>query len=477
MAVRIVEPERIRRLNQAPLRHGANYVLYWAQMNRRTASNHGLAFAARLANGHNLPLLVYEGLTCAYPHANDRLHTFVLEGVPEMAEALEGRGIGYFFYLRATPDFSNDVLYRLAARALCVVTDDYPTFIAAQHNSRVPEKIGVACYAVDSSCIVPMSRHEKRAYGAYTIRPKIRRELPVYLQPIGTEPLKRAWSDGLLPAGVRQLRTEVAPARIPELVASCAIDHSIRPSISFRGGYGMARRHLDLFLEEKLSRYAGESNQPSKRATSDLSPYLHFGQISSLEVALAVQAYADEHKLMAGEFLEELIVRRELAFNFARFTADVESLDAVPDWCKRTMSKHAEDARPALYTPEQFERAETEDALWNAAQKELLLRGKIHGYYRMYWGKKIIEWSPTYEQALRVMIHLHDVYALDGRDPNTYTNILWCFGLHDRPWSERLVFGQLRYMSLDGMKRKTNTEEYIKEILYLERTGKDPFRL
>jgi deoxyribodipyrimidine photo-lyase len=208
-----------------------------------------------------------------------------------------------------------------------------------------------------------------------------------------------------------------------------------------------------------------------------LSPYLHFGQISALEVALAAREYASEHKLIADEFLEELIVRRELAFNFARFTPDPESLDALPDWCGRTMKKHARDPRPEVYSYDQLARAETYDALWNATQKELLLRGKIHGYYRMYWGKKIIEWSRTYEEALRAMIKLHDIYALDGRDPNTYTNILWCFGLHDRPWAERPVFGQLRYMSLEGMRRKTDVDAYIKEIAALERTGKDPFRI
>ena len=174
---------------------------------------------------------------------------------------------------------------------------------------------------------------------------------------------------------------------------------------------------------------------------------------------------------MPDEFLEELIVRRELAFNFAHFAGPaVESLDVLPDWCKRTMAKHAADPRTRLYTPEQFENAATHDELWNATQRELLLRGTIHGYYRMYWGKKIIEWSPTYEQALRTMIHLHDVYALDGRDPNTWTNILWCFGLHDRPWGERPVFGQLRYMSLEGMKRKTDVPAYITEISRLGNT-------
>ena len=472
-----VEFERVRCLNQSPLRRGGGFVLYWAQMNRRVEANHALAFAALLANEHQVPLLVYEGLTCTYPLANDRLHTFILEGVPGTAEALQRLGIGYFFYLRKTPQHPNDVLYQLAAHALCVVTDDYPAFIAASHNAAVPEKIGVPYYAVDSSCVVPMSLHDKRAYGAYTIRPKIKRELPAWLKHLEMPPVERAWNHEILPATLRVLHSQVTPQNIPELVQSCAIDHSIPPSPTFRGGYAEARRHLEIFLENRLFRYAKESNQPSKRATSDLSPYLHFGQISSLEIALAVRSYAEEHKLMAEEFLEELIVRRELAFNFARFTPNMRSLDALPDWCKRTMAKHAADPRPYLYTPEQLERAETHDPLWNATQKEMLLRGKIHGYYRMYWGKKIMEWSPTYEQALQVMLHIHDVYALDGRDPNTYTNILWCFGLHDRPWGERAVFGQLRYMSFEGMKRKTSIDDYIKEMMYLERTGKDPFRI
>jgi deoxyribodipyrimidine photo-lyase len=206
-----------------------------------------------------------------------------------------------------------------------------------------------------------------------------------------------------------------------------------------------------------LPRYAAESNEPAAHATSGLSPYLHFGQISPLEVALATRASA--------EFLEQLIVRRELAFNFARFALEPAggnvSLELLPDWARETMRRHRRDRRDPVYNPEQFERAATHDALWNATQGELLARGTIHGYYRMYWGKKIIEWSPTYEEALRTMIYLHDRYALDGRDPNTYTNILWCFGLHDRPWPERPIFGTIRYMNLAGMRRKTHVDAYI----------------
>jgi deoxyribodipyrimidine photo-lyase len=447
------------------------------QMNRRAAENHALAYAAELANSEALPLLVYEGLTWSYKRANDRLHTFILQGVPDNEKSFRRLHAGYFFYLRARRGDPNDVLYRLAEHAYCVVTDDYPVFIAAAHNESVPGKAGLAFYAVDSSCIVPMSVHDKRNYGAYTIRPRIKKELPKYLKPVELPALRHRWKDELLSPALLALRTEVTTAAVPELVAACDIDHSIAPSFSFRGGSDQASRLLQLFLEEKLARYARDGNQPSRHATSGLSPYLHFGHISALETALAVREYADRHKLIPDEFLEQLIVRRELAFNFARFTPDVESLAALPDWCRRTMRMHADDPRPYLYTPGQLLRAETHDPLWNATQKELLIRGIIHGYYRMYWGKKIIEWSPTYEDALRVMIDLHDIYALDGRDPNTYTNILWLFGLHDRPWAEREVFGQLRYMSYEGMKRRTDIDAYIQEIAYLETTGRDPFRI
>jgi deoxyribodipyrimidine photo-lyase len=463
-----VSAERIRALNTVPPGRNCKYVLYWAQMNRRASENHALAHAAEIANAQQLPLLAYEGLTCDYQAANDRLHTFILEGVPETGAAVRSLGAGYFFYLRAARKDANDILYRLAERAHSVVTDDYPVFIAAEHNARVPARIGIPYIAVDSSCIVPMSRHEKRNYAAYTIRPKIKRELPEFLKPVAMPRLEHKWHDSLLPPGMAELRTAVTPSKIADLVAGCEIEHTIRPSIEYRGGAEAANARLHVFLEHRLRRYARESSQPSKHATSNLSPYLHFGHISALEVALAVGEYAAEHKLMAEEFLEELIVRRELAFNFAVFAgAAAGSLDALPDWVKRTMEKHAGDPRPYVYGFAEFESAGTHDALWNAAQRELLLRGTIHGYYRMYWGKKIIEWSASYEEALRTMIRLHDVYALDGRDPNTYTNILWCFGLHDRPWGERPVFGQLRYMSYEGMKRKTDVAAYIGEITQL----------
>jgi deoxyribodipyrimidine photo-lyase len=272
------------------------------------------------------------------------------------------------------------------------------------------------------------------------------------------------------------LHTEVTARNVAALVASCEIDHGVGASTAFQGGRKAAEAALREFLELRLSRYARDKNEPSAHATSRLSPYLHYGYISSLEVALAVGDYAREHKLIADEFLEQLIVRRELAFNFVRYTADYKTLAALPDWVRKTIDVHRRDRRDPVYTRGQFERAATHDDLWNATQKELLLRGTIHGYYRMYWGKKILEWSSGADDALATMLHLHDRYALDGDDPNTYANILWCLGLHDRPWPERPIYGTIRSMGRAGMERKTDAGAYISEIETLQFTGKEPKR-
>jgi deoxyribodipyrimidine photo-lyase len=458
-AIPIMDDHRVRPLNDAPIRAPAKYVLYWAQVNRRVVSNHALAHAVELANRAGLPVLFYEGLTYDYPYASDRLHTFILEGVPDTERGLQRLGIAYLFYLRRTRDDPNDILYRLSKDAAAVVTDDYPVFPAQHYNATVPSKLDIPYYAVDSSCIVPMSCFEKREYAAYTIRPKIKRLLPNFLNPARSIRVRHRFR-GKIPS----FHTAVNPANIAELVASCDIDHTVRLSPIFRGGASAARKRLRQFLKQNLHRYANLSNQPSEKATSGLSPYLHFGHISSLEMALAVQAYGREHKLVVDEFLEELIVRRELAFNFARFAEHPESIDSLPDWARKTLAKHARDKRDPIYTRGQFDLAETHDPLWNAAQKELLLTGKIHGYYRMYWGKKILEWSSGPEEALATTIYLNDRYALDGRDPNSYASILWCLGLHDRPWVERPIFGLVRYMSYGGMLRKTDVEAYVRSI-------------
>ena len=423
--------ERVQLKNDFPPRAGAQYVLYWIQSNRRLDFNHALAFAVETANRLGLPLLAFEGLNRDRPSTNPRFDNFILEGVPENAARAAELGIGY--------EFSDErgTLYRWAKDAAILVTDDFPSYIVHDHNKRIPAKIGIPYYVVDSACIVPMACLQKQEYAAYTIRPKILRLLDEHLHPVQMEPVKLKWPQ----------------------------PHAESPAAKAAGGgRAAALQRLQHFLDHDLVRYAKFNRDPTQRATSRLSAYLHFGHISALEIALAVRERAAQDKLIVPEFLEQLIVRRELAFNFARYGPDPRTLSSLPDWAQKTLAKHDKDPREWTYTRQQFEQAATHDALWNATQKELLRAGVIHGYYRMYWGKKIIEWSATHQDALETMIDLHDRYALDGRDPNTYTNILWCFGLHDRPWKERPIFGMIRYMNLAGMRRKTDVDAYIKEM-------------
>lgn len=451
--------ERVRMLNDQPLRPGGRYVLYWCRWNRRVEANYALVHAAETANRMGLPLVVYERLSCAYPSACDRFHTFVLEGVPHFEGQLRKLGIPYIFQLprrKTARDRLRDAALRDAA---VVITDDC---------LRATPSLDVRLEAVESSCIVPVQAIPQRSYAAYSIRPKLHRLLPKYLKAAPAVEIRRRSRERF-----DGLHTEVTAENIAALVAECEIDHSVPRSATFRGGRRAAEACLERFLTERLRRYARDKNEPSLHATSDLSPYLHYGHIGALEVALAVSERAAAHKLIAAEFLEELIVRRELAHNFARYSPRLDSLEVLPDWARKSIDTHRGDVRDPVYTREEFDRAATHDDLWNATQKELKLRGKIHGYYRMYWGKKVIEWSATAPEALATMLWLHDRYALDGDDPNTYTNILWCFGLHDRPWPERPIYGTIRSMGRSGMERKTDVDAYVREIQYLERTGKE----
>lgn len=451
---------RVARLNGHPERSGGEFVLYWIQAYHRAEQNWALTAAIEAANRLDRPLLVYHGLGFTYPHANDRIHRFILEGVAELRERFERRGIGYHFYLRRRPEDPNDVLYRLARRAALVVTDDFPAFFLPERTRRAAGRLDVALWAVDGNGIVPLGAIPGEQYGAYTIRPRIRRLLPAHLRSIPA-PAVRRHSLGLR-ADVPG--TAVSVGTLDALIATSAIDHGVRPSPIYHGGAREARARLARFVAGPLRHYAEVRNEPGEDGTSRLSPYLHFGQIASQEVALAVHEAAGAAPEHREAFLEELIVRRELAFNFCRYNPHHRSLEALPAWARQSLARHSRDPRPHVYTVKEFEAATTHDDLWNAIQTELLATGLMFGYYRMYWGKKIIEWGPSPEEAQRTMIALHEKYALDGRDPNTYGNILWCFGKHDRPWPERPILGKVRYMSRGGMETKTDVAGYLARV-------------
>ena len=444
---------RVTKLNNVSENKKGRYVLYWMQMFKRASHNHALNFAIQMANERRLPLVVYEGLTFSYPWANDRFHTFILEGVAEKYAEFSERGIRYIFYLQRNKRDRRKVVAQLAREAALLVTDDYPCFIIPRHNERISQ-LELPVYAVDANGMVPLSALPKEEYAAYTIRPKINRLLPDLPRIIDTPHVDVRGIDVECP------ETRVSAENIPQLVSECDIDHSVKPSDRYRGGTKAARQRLNHFVQNILPHYDKTQKEPSVDGVSRLSPYLHFGFLSIQEVVAAVEK-AKAPKSAKGAFLEQTIVRRELSFNFTRHNPHYDSLQSLPAWALQTMRDHADDPRPELLDAEKIETAKTYDELWNAAQRELLLTGHLHNYVRMLWGKRVIEWQRSYEMAFELLVHLNNKYALDGRDPNSYAGILWCFGKHDRPWFDREIFGTIRYMTSQSMAKKFNARRYI----------------
>lgn len=423
-------------------------------MFKRTAKNSALNFAIQQANLRKIPLVVYEGLKYYYPWANDRIHTFILEGVEEKRAEFEELGIKYLFYLQPDETFPKNTIADLAKEASLIVTDDFPCFIIPGHNQRIAERAQIPVYAVDSNGIIPMSKFEKEQYAAYTIRPRIKRMLPDYLQFEKDEKIIVRADN--LQVNCPDTRVE----NISELVKNCAIDHTVRPSPIYHGGRLNAQKRLTHFIRNIFPNYAETRNECSIDGSSRLSPYLHFGFLSVQEIVEAVEQ-TDVRAESKEAFLEELIVRRELAYNFTRFNPNYDSLSCLPNWTQETMRKHADDTRDRIYTIEQLESFKTHDEIWNAAQRELVETGGMHNYVRMLWGKNVIAWTRSYEEAFAILEDFNNKYALDGRNPNSYAGILWCFGKHDRPWFERNVFGTIRYMTSGSSGKKFNSKKYI----------------
>jgi len=448
--------ERVTQLSDKPINTSARYVLYWMQMYKRVDNNHALKFAIERANELQLPLVVYEGLKFYYPWASDRLHTFILEGVEEKKRAFEKLGIRYVFYLQANAHSPKQTVARLAKEAALIVTDDFPCFIIPEHNRRIAEKAKVPVFAVDSNGIIPTSRFEKEEYGAYTLRPKINRILSDYLVPFEESRVKVQAAD----LTVDCPETIVTSDNIAELVAGCTIDHTVARSEHYHGGTANGRERLKKFVSDILPDYETGRNKPDRDGSSRLSSHLHFGFLSALEIALAVMD-ADAPQSVKDAYLEELIVRRELSYNLTSFNKNYDSLQALPEWVHKTMREHADDERQFIYSLEELENGETHDELWNASQREMVRTGEMHNYVRMLWGKNVIAWTRSYEEAFEILVHLNNKYCLDGRNPNSYAGILWCFGKHDRPWMERPVFGTMRYMTSGSTGKKFNSKKYI----------------
>jgi deoxyribodipyrimidine photo-lyase len=454
--------------------HGdRDLVLYWMQTTQRAHENFGLEFAIDQGNKLGLPVLVYHGLRQDYPWASDRIHSFILESVVDLYRDFEARGIQYAFYLECTGDDAAarrhagrpSPLVALAQRAAVVVTDFFPTFIIPRQIKALRHKLQTPIVAVDSATVVPMKYYEREFGTAVSFRPKLLAALPQYLQPLEAgEPKVRRMID------LDFDPTVPTPATVAELVSSCGIDHSVPPARSIRGGTARGRARLEKFLEDGLPRYDDDRGDPNADATSMISPYLHFGNISPLEVLLRARESGPADQV--AKFQDELLTWREISYNFAYHNPHHRTVDAIPAWAREELRRGEADPRPVLYSDGDLEQARTGSELWNAAQRAYLQDGWMHNSVRMLWGKAVLQWTRNAAEALRILEHLNNKHSLDGRDPNSYSGILWIFGKFDRPFYRRPVYGTVRYQSLKAAEKKFDVGRYVRR--YGERSEELP---
>jgi deoxyribodipyrimidine photo-lyase len=449
----MIQAERIKKLNEKPLKDG-EYVLYWMQSSQRAHHNHALEYAASKANQIHKPLIIYFGLTEKYPEANLRHYTFLLEGLKDLKSSLIQRNIK-FLVLKCSPDAG---AMELSKRASMVVVDRGYLEEQVEWHKNVLKSLECPFVQVESNVVVPVELASfKEEYSAATFRRRITPHIEKFLVPLKEVPLDMSSASLEIPTKI----PEISVDDVDEVLSRLEVDVSVPKTEHFHGGTSVAIKLLDEFVKDKLDGFAELRNDPSMDHLSNMSPYLHFGQISPIHIALKVN---DTESPSRDAFLEELIVRRELAVNFVHYNPNYRSIDALPDWALKTLKEHENDGRKYIYTLEEFETASTHDPYWNAAQMEMVKTGKMHGYMRMYWGKKILEWTENPQKAFEIAIHLNNKYELDGRDPNGYTGVLWCFGKHDRAWKEREIFGKVRYMNANGLKRKFKIDSYVEGV-------------
>lgn len=447
-----MDSDRLSILNDAPADPDGSYVLYWMQQSQRADFNPALEHAVREANRRNQGVVVGFGLTDDYPEANERHYAFMLEGLAEVRDSLHERGIK-FVLRRGAPD---EVALGLAQDASLVVCDRGYLRHQRTWRDRVAREAGRRVEQVEGDLVVPVeTASDKVEFAARTLRPKLRRLWPAFLTDVTRTRVE-------VPSLTLAVTGDLDAADPDAALGALDIDRSVGRVSRFRGGTAAARRLLSRFLRFGLDGYADARNDPSDPQCSTLSPYLHFGQISPVEVARKTRAAKPGGDADGDAYLEELIVRRELAANFVTFHPDYDRYAGLPDWARDTLAEHRDDERPDRYTRRELETAQTRDRYWNAAMREMLKTGYMHNYMRMYWGKKILEWSNTPEYAFETALHLNNRYFLDGRDANSYANIAWIFGRHDRPWQERPVFGKVRYMNARGLERKFDIDAYAR---------------
>jgi deoxyribodipyrimidine photo-lyase len=486
MSATRVPPIRIRSCNSAPVRADGEYVLYWMIAFRRTTWNFALDRAVEWARELRKPLIVLEALRCDYRWASDRIHSFALDGMAENACRLAGAGVSHYPFVELEPGAGKGLLEAMAARACVVVTDEFPCFFLPRMVAAAARQTGVKTEAVDSNGLLPLRAADRVFPTAYSFRRFLQRNLEEHLW---TLPKANALAGAKVPSarGVPRAVRSRWPKASEEILndhrsalARMPIDHDVAP-VAERGGSRTAQGLLKRFVRDKLASYLEQRNEPEENATSGLSRYLHFGHISAHEIFSKItrhEGWTPQKLAMratggrtgwwgvsppAEAYLDQLITWRELGFNLCHQRRDYDEFLSLPLWALKTIRQHARDERAYVYTLSEFESAKTHDPLWNAAQRQLLREGRIHNYLRMLWGKKIVEWTPSAERAKEIMVELNNKYAIDGRDPNSYSGIFWCLGRYDRPWGpERPIFGTVRYMSSENTARKLSVKDYLR---------------
>ena len=458
MNTRVLD-DRVQVLNSCPARDTGQYVLYAMRSAQRVEDNPALSLAVMRANELGKPLVVAFCLLLDFPEANLRHFTFMLEGLAETMPAMAKLG--------ATPvlvrgDWAQE-MSRLAQIACEVVLDKGYLRLHRQDVAKLLSQVECRVFEVEGEAVVPVEvASEKAEYAARTLRPRVNRHLKDFLV---RAPLpKLSTRDSKL--ALESLHGGLDD--IAEFLKGKHFDRSVSPASKFfRGGPSQAQKHLQTFLDQRLRAYDDERNQPQHDFTSNMSLYLHYGMISPVDLALQVTEASHPKDPQVESYLEELVVRRGLGQNFCHFQSEYDSWGALPEWARKTLTAHKKDSRPHLYTRENLESAETHDPYWNAAQIEMVETGYMHNYMRMYWGKKILEWSSSPEYAHGTTLYLNNKYFLDGRDPVSFANVGWIFGLHDRPWQEREIYGTVRCMMASGLERKGDPKAYVKKVATL----------
>lgn len=481
----MLDPARLRRLNERPVNQGGDYVLYWMIAARRTRWNPSLEHAVALAEQLERPLVVLEPLRIGYRWASDRMHAFVLQGMADNREALAGRRVLYYPYVEPEEGAGRGLLEALAGNACAIVTDHFPCFFLPRMVAAAARKVDVAMEAVDGLGLLPLSISPKPFTTAFSYRSFFQKKLleHLHLTPLA-DPLEG--SELVAPDEIPKAITARWPSAgdallegTVEELSSFSIDHDVPPA-ELRGGAQAGETRLREFVDERLAGYGEDRNEPGLQATSGLSPWLHFGHLSAHEVFASVTSAVGWTPDDLGEdtrgkrsgwwgvdestegFLDQITTWREVGHHFAEHVAHLDEYETLPDWALETLGDHASDPREYTYSRAQFEAAETHDEVWNAAQRQLRREGVVHNYLRMVWGKMILGWSASPRKALATMVELNNRWALDGRDPNSYSGIFWTLGRFDRAWGpERPVFGKVRYMTTANTRRKLNLGPYL----------------